>query len=147
MREEVKQEITKNFTKVNDFIMEATKREMAKTCQDGGGFLDHSLAALVAKHDVKQEVEKLIKAFELIDDERKKMVKHTQMMREFRDAGKDSGHALKDFKKLSKDKLARIAELQSSMIYVMADWGYYNSGKESQLTDIKKALEDIYNEA
>lgn len=34
MREEVKQEITKNFTKVNDFIIEATKREMAKTYMD-----------------------------------------------------------------------------------------------------------------
>lgn len=146
MREDVKQEITKNFTKVNDFIMEATKREMAKTCQDGG-FLDHSLAALVAKYDVEQEVEKLIKAFELIDEERKKMVKHDWMMQDFRDAGKDSGYDLKDFKKLSKDKLARIAELQSNMIYVMADWGWYNSDKESKLTEIKKALEDIYNEA
>lgn len=146
MREEVKQEITKNFTKVNDFIMEATKRELSKTCKDGG-FLDHSLDALVAKHDVEQEVEKLIKAFELIDEERKKMVKHDWMMQDFRDAGKASGYALKDFKKLSKDKLARIAELQSSMIYVMADWGYYNSDKESKLTDIKKALEEIYNEA
>lgn len=146
MNEEVKQEITKNFTKVNDFIMEATKREMAKTCQDGG-FLDHSLAALVAKHDVEQEVEKLTKAFELIRKRHKKMVKHDWMMRDFRDAGKASGYALKDFKKLSKDKLARIAELQSSMIYVMADWGYFNSGKESRLTDIKKSLEEIYNEA
>lgn len=146
MREDVKQEITKNFTKVNDFIMEATKREMAKTCQDGG-FLDHSLAAIVAKYDVEQEVEKLIKAFELIDEERKKMVKHDWMMQDFRDAGKDSGYDLKDFKKLSKDKLTRIAELQSNMIYVMADWGWYNSDKESKLTEIKKALEDIYNEA
>lgn len=146
MNEDVKQGITQNFTKVNDFIMGATKREMAKTCQDGG-FLDHSLAALVAKYDVEQEVEKLIKAFELIDGERKKMVKHDWMMQDFRDAGKASGYKLKDFKKLSKDKLARIAELQSSMIYVMADWGYRNSDKESKLTDIKKALEDIYNEA
>ncbi|WAX12617.1 hypothetical protein EC99P1_00025 [Enterococcus phage EC99P1] len=146
MREEVKQEITKNFTKVNDFIMEATKRELSKTCKEGR-FLDHSLDALVAKHDVEQEVEKIIKAFELIDEERKEMVKHGWMMQDFRDAGKASGHALKDFKKLSKDKLARIAELQSSMIYVMADWGYYNSDKESKLTEIKKALEEIYNEA
>lgn len=68
MNEEIKQEIAKNFTKVNDYIMEATKREMAKTCQDGG-FLDHSLYALVAKHDVEQEFEKLIKTFELIDEE------------------------------------------------------------------------------
>lgn len=68
MNEEIKQEIAKNFTKVNDCIMEATKREMAKTCQDGG-FLDHSLYALVAKHDVEQEFEKLIKTFELIDEE------------------------------------------------------------------------------
>ena len=146
MKEEVKQEITKNFTKVNDFIMEATKREMDKTFQDGG-FLDHSLAALVAKHDVEQDVEKLIKAFEVIDEDRKRMVKHNWMIQDFRDAGKASGYALKDFKKLSKDKLARIAELQSSMIYVMADWGYYSSDKESKLTEIKKALEEIYNEA
>lgn len=68
MNEEVKQEITKNFMKVNDFIMEATKRELSKTCQDGR-FLDHSLYALVAKHDVEQEFEKLIKTFELIDEE------------------------------------------------------------------------------
>lgn len=146
MNEEIKQEITKNFTKVNGFIMEATKREMAKTCQDGG-FLDHSLAALVAQHDVEQEVEKLIKAFELARSKRKKMVKHYWMMHDFRDAGKASGYALKDFKKLSKDKLARIAELQSSMIYVMADWGYYNDGKEERLNEIRKDLEDIYNEA
>lgn len=146
MKEEVRQEISKNFTKVNDFIMEATKRELSKTCKEGR-FLDHSLDALVAKYDVEQEVEKLIKAFELIDEEHKKMVKHEWMMQDFRDAGKASGYALKDFKKLSKDKLARIAELQSSMIYVMADWGYYNSDKESKLTEIKKALEDIYNEA
>lgn len=58
MNEEIKQEIVKNFTKVNDFIMEATKRELSKTCQDGR-FLDHSLYALVAKHDVEQEFEKL----------------------------------------------------------------------------------------
>lgn len=146
MKEEVKQEITKNFTKVNEFIMEATKRELAKTCKDGG-FLDRSLDALVAKHDVEQDVEKLIKAFEVIDEERKRMVKHDWMMQDFRDAGKASGYALKDFKKLSKDKLARIAELQSSMIYVMADWSYFNSGKEGKLTEIKKALEEIYNEA
>lgn len=68
MNEEIKQEIVKNFTKVNDFIMEATKRELSKTCQDGR-FLDHSLYALVAKHDVEQEFEKLIKTFELIDEE------------------------------------------------------------------------------
>lgn len=146
MREEVKQEITKNFTKVNDFIMEATKREMTKTCQDGG-FLDHSLAALVAKHDVEQEVSTIIKAFESLGAEHDKMQKHDWMMQDFRDAGKASGYTLKDFKKLPKDKLARIAELQSSMIYVMADWGYYSSDKESMLTDIKKELEEIYDEA
>ena len=146
MNEEVKQEITKNFTKVNEFIMEATKREMAKTCQDGG-FLDHSLAALVAKYDAEKEVNTIIKAFESLGSEHDKMVKHDWMMQDFRDAGKASGYALKDFKKLSKDKLARIAELQSSMIYVMADWGWYNSDKESKLTEIKKALEEIYNEA
>lgn len=146
MNEEVKQGITKNFTKVNDFIMEATKREMAKTCQDGG-FLDHSLAALVAKYDVEHDVNVIIKAFESLGKEHDRIKKHDWMLKDFRDAGKASGYALKDFKKLSKDKLARIAELQSSMIYVMADWGYYNSDKESKLTDIKKALEDIYNEA
>lgn len=146
MNEEVKQEITKNFTKVNDFIMEATKRELSKTCREGR-FLDHSLAALVAKYDVEHDVEKLIKAFELNDEERKKMVKHDWMMQDFRDAGKASGYDLKDFKKLSKDKLARIAQLQSSMIYVMADWGWYNEDKEGKLTEIKKELEEIYNEA
>lgn len=146
MDEQVKQEIVKNFTKVNDFIMEATKRELSMTCQDGR-FLDHSLYALVAKHDVEQEFEKLIKTFELIDEERKLMGKHDSMMRDFRDAGKPSGYALKDFKKLSKDQLARVAQLQSSMIYVMADWGYYNDGKEERLNEICKDLEDIYNEA
>lgn len=146
MNEEIKQEIVKNFTKVNDFIMEATKRELSKTCKDGR-FLDHSLDALVAKHDVEQEFEKLIKTFELIDKERKLMGKHDSMMRDFRDAGKASGYALKDFKKLSKGKLARIAELQSSMIYVMADWGYYNSEKEARLQSISEELEEVYNEA
>lgn len=146
MNEEVKQEITKNFSKVNDFIMEATKREKEKMVQEGG-FLDHSLDALVAKYDIEQQVNTIIKAFESLGKEHDKMKKHDWMMQDFRDAGKASGYALKDFKKLSKDKLARIAELQSSMIYVMADWGYYNSDKESKLTEIKKALEDIYNEA
>lgn len=146
MNEEIKQEIAKNFTKVNNYIMEATKREMAKTCQDGG-FLDHSLTALVAKHDIEQEVEKLTEAFESIRAEHDKIKKHDWMMQDFRDGGKPSGYALKDFKKLSKDQLARVAQLQSSMIYVMADWGYYNDGKEERLNEIRKELEDIYNEA
>lgn len=146
MNEEVKQEITKNFTKVNDFIMEATKRELSKTCREGR-FLDHSLAALVAKYDVEQDVNVIIKAFESLGKEHERRGKHDSMMRDFRDAGKASGYALKDFKKLSKDKLARIAELQSNMIYVMADWGWYSSDKESKLTEIKKSLEEIYDEA
>lgn len=146
MNEEVKQEITKNFTKVNDYIMEATKREMAKTCQDGG-FLDRSLATLVAKHDVEQEVNKIIKAFESLGAECDKLKKHDWMMQDFRDGGKPSGYGLKDFKKLSKDRLTRIAKLQSDMIYVMTDWGYYNKDKEQRLKEIRKELEEIYNEA
>lgn len=146
MNEEVKQGITKNFSKVNDFIMEATKREMAKTCQDGG-FLDHSLAALVAKHDVEQEVNTIIKAFESLGKEHDRIKKHEQMMRDFRDGGKASGYTLKDFQKLPKNQLVQIAKLQSEMIYVMADWGWYSSGKEEMLTEIKKELEEIYNEA
>lgn len=146
MDEQVKQEITKNFTKVNDYIMEATKREKEKTVQDGG-FLDHSLDALVAKYDIEQRVNTIIKAFESLGAEHDKIKKHDWMMQDFRDAGKPSGYALKDFKKLSKDQLARVAKLQSSMIYVMADWGYYNDGKEERLNEIRKELEDIYNEA
>nr|DAH80962.1 MAG TPA: hypothetical protein [Caudoviricetes sp.] len=146
MNEEVKQEITKNFTKVNDFIMEATKRELSKTCKDGR-FLDHSLYALVAKHDIEQRVNTIIKDFESLGAEHDKIKKHDWIMQDFRDAGKASGYALKDFKKLSKDRLARIVELQSRMIYVMADWGYYNDGKEERLSEICRELEDIYNEA
>lgn len=146
MDEQVKQEITKNFSKVNDFIVEATKREKEKMVQEGG-FLDHSLDALVAKYDIEQQVNTIIKAFESLGKEHDKMKKHDRMLANFRDGGKASGYTLKDFQKLPKNQLVRIAQLQSSMIYVMAGWGWYNSGKESELTKLEKELEEIYNEA